>query len=102
MTSSEHDGTNGESGRESTPARPDPPQSQPQSQPWPQPQPHSQSQPQHEPQSQPQYGGPGGTPPPGPAFGRGYRNQVTPLPGPASDLREPLFRRLLRRLGSRR
>lgn len=82
MTSSEYDETNGESGQESKPARPDPPQSQP--------------------QSQPQYGGPGGTPPPGPAFGRGYRNQVAPFPGPASDLREPLFRRLLRRLGSRR
>ena len=47
--------------------------------------------------AQPQYG----TPPPGPTFSLSSKTSGASL-RPASDLREPLLRRLFRRLGRRR
>jgi hypothetical protein len=52
------------------------------------------------PRQQEQFGPPGGLPP-GPPFTPSLKPAAYSL-APAPDLREPLFRRLLRRLGSRR
>lgn len=83
---------------------PDPPALGPQQQPGTLPPgPALQAYARHDPaQPPPQYGTPYGTPPPGPPFAPRSRKSVASCLGPAPDLQEPLFRRLLHRFGRRR